>query len=240
MRDFTYKTYELLLRTILKKGYKIYTVQEYLENASKRRVVILRHDVDRSLNNALDLAKIEYKLGIRSTYYFRTSTFKLSVVKEIAKMGHEIGYHYETLFKAKGNYEKAIIIFENELKYMRKYFQIKTICAHGNIFMKGINYDLWKKYDFKRYDIIGEAYLSLAKKSDTIISLSDTGRRWNLFNNTFKLINNLNKNTKNYYLLVHPDKWSNNWFLWAKLLFLQSFRNIIKKIIIFAKNYIIQ
>jgi len=176
MKDFTYKTYRFLLQELLKNNYKIYTVEQYFKKKPKGKFVILRHDVDRALSNALQLAKIEASLGIKSTYYFRTSTFKLPIVKQIAEMGHEIGYHYEILFKAKGDYKLAIDLFEEELSNMRKYFPIKTICAHGNIFMKGINYDIWKKYDFKKYGLLGEAYLSLNKKIKSGIYFSDTGR----------------------------------------------------------------
>ena len=35
-------------------------------------------------------------------------------------LGHEVGYHYEVLSKAKGDYEKAIQMFEQELNEFRK------------------------------------------------------------------------------------------------------------------------
>ena len=39
------------------------------------------------------------KWEIKATYFFRTipHTFKPETIKEIAGMGHEIGYHYENL-----------------------------------------------------------------------------------------------------------------------------------------------
>jgi len=60
--------------------------------------VILRHDVDARPQNSLRLARLEHTLGIRGTYYFRIPhTFQPSIIQEIASLGHEIGYHYETL-----------------------------------------------------------------------------------------------------------------------------------------------
>ncbi len=229
MRDFTQQIYQQLLKEILKAGYKTYSVCEYLQKKPKNRFIILRHDVDRALGNALQLAKIEESLGVRSTYYFRTSTFKLPEVQQISDLGHEIGYHYETLFKAKGNYALALNLFEQELQNLRFYFSIKTICAHGNIFMKGINYDIWKKYDFKRYDIIGEAYLSITNKTKSIVCLSDTGRIWTKFESTDKLIFEISKKEKNYYLLVHPDKWEDCLFFWLKIWLFQIVKNKIKR-----------
>lgn len=60
--------------------------------------VLLRHDVDARPDNALRMARLEHSLGIRGTYYFRMPhTFDPPIIKEIAALGHEIGYHYETL-----------------------------------------------------------------------------------------------------------------------------------------------
>ena len=60
-------------------------------------IVILRHDVDRRPLNALTTAKLENELGIRGTYYFRIvpESFDETIIKQIAELGHEIGYHYE-------------------------------------------------------------------------------------------------------------------------------------------------
>jgi len=60
-------------------------------------LVILRHDVDRLPENSLRTAKIEHDLGIRGSYYFRIvqESFDEEVIKKIAALGHEVGYHYE-------------------------------------------------------------------------------------------------------------------------------------------------
>ena len=46
---------------------------------------------------------------------------------------NEVGYHYEVLSKAKGDYEKAVELFEQELKEFRKIVDVKTICMHGSL-----------------------------------------------------------------------------------------------------------
>ena len=38
---------------------------------------------------------------------------------------NEVGYHYEVLSKARGDYEKAIELFENELIEFRKICDVK-------------------------------------------------------------------------------------------------------------------
>jgi hypothetical protein len=141
-------------------------------------LAILRHDVDRKPANALKVARLEAESGLRATYYFRfkESVFKPDLIREIERMGHEIGYHYETLDKAKGDYEKAIGIFQDELAEFRKIVPLRTICMHGNPLTKWDNRDLWKRYDFREFGLVGEAYLSFDAAAVTYFS--DTGRTW--------------------------------------------------------------
>lgn len=77
------------------------------------KVVCLRHDVDRLPVNALKMAELEYQVGIQSTYYFRyiKTTYKKDIIQQIAEYGHEIGYHYKTLAKARGDIVLAHSIF---------------------------------------------------------------------------------------------------------------------------------
>jgi len=62
-----------------------------------QKSVILRHDVDKRKMNSLQTAILEKELGIIGTYYFRVvpGSFDEDVIKQIAGLGHEIGYHYE-------------------------------------------------------------------------------------------------------------------------------------------------
>ena len=163
--DFTLEKYRELCKAIV-KNYEPLTVVSYLEDKPSGKTVIMRHDVDRKPENALKMAELESELGIKSTYYFRIKdgVFVPGIVKEIAEIGHEIGYHYEVLDKAKGDYNKAIKIFKEELKTFREICDVKTICMHGNPLSKWVNKDLWKRYDFKEFGIIGEPYLSIDYK----------------------------------------------------------------------------
>ncbi|CEG14042.1 Polysaccharide deacetylase (fragment) [groundwater metagenome] len=77
--------------------------------------------------------------------------------------------------KAGGDPEEAIIIFEDELKKFREIYDVKTICMHGNPLTKHDNRDLWNKYDYRKFGIIGEAYLSM---KEDVAYFSDTGRTW--------------------------------------------------------------
>ena len=70
MRDFTLKKYNELCLALLDSGYTPLTVYSYLEGQKNKKLVVLRHDIDRKKMNALRMAELEHELGIQSTYYF--------------------------------------------------------------------------------------------------------------------------------------------------------------------------
>jgi hypothetical protein len=225
------------------------TVESYLTKKHSGKLVILRHDVDRKSENALRMAKLESDLGIISTYYFRMKegVFKPEIIKEIADMGHEIGYHYEVLDKAKGDFESAIEIFGEELKKFREICAVNTICMHGNPLSKWVNKDLWIKYSFEEFDIIGEPYLSINYKN--VSYLTDTGRRWNSrfrvkdvvdvtqaiekMKSTDGVIRMINKGYMDQMcILAHPERWSDDFSEWLKELAWQNTKNVGKAILV--------
>ena len=246
-RDFTLQKYRELCKAIV-ENYIPMTVESYLVNKpSQNYIAILRHDVDRDPKNALRMAKLEHDYDIKSTYYFRMkkNVFIPEIIREIAEMGHEIGYHYEVLDKARGDFEKAIKIFEQELKEFRRICKVKTVCMHGNPLTPWINVKIWDKYDFKSFDIIGEPYISLDKE---FIYLSDTGRTWSgrfsikdkttrtnslKIKNTDELIKLMKqRKMKKLHILTHPNRWYDEYSKWIAELILQNLKNTVKFIII--------
>lgn len=101
MRDFTLTTYKLLLTKLKAKSYQFFMFRDYRNNSKleikNEKILILRHDVDRLPENALATARIENEMGIRGSYYFRIvpQSFDEKIIRQIAELGHEIGYHYE-------------------------------------------------------------------------------------------------------------------------------------------------
>ena len=93
-RDFTLAKYAQLCQAMA--GWEVLTVRDFLvRDRLPERCLVLRHDVDRQPANALRMAGLEARFGIRSTYYFRMQkgTFVPRIIRAIADMGHEVGYH---------------------------------------------------------------------------------------------------------------------------------------------------
>lgn len=249
--DFT--SYKFLqLCEAISNTYPTVTMIEYLDKQHPERFVLMRHDVDRIPERALVTAKIEYDLGIRSTYYFRTikSVFKPDIIRQIKDMGHEIGYHYETLSEAHGDPKKAIELFQSHLDALRKICEIKTICMHGRPLSKFDNRELWKHYDFKDFELKGEAYLSIG---DNLNYFSDTGRTWGLGSNLRDYIPGKNvqafanttddliglierKDLNNLYILSHPERWPSSTIGWGLYYSVDLSVNIGKKIMIKSRG----
>lgn len=70
MTDFIITTYKKFLTSIINNGYVFHTFEEFVSNPKFKKILILRHDVDRSPQNALKMAELEHNLGIKATYYF--------------------------------------------------------------------------------------------------------------------------------------------------------------------------
>ena len=127
MIDFTLRKYRELLVALQKKGYKFITFEQYCEQkclssspdsliASSSKWIILRHDVDLKAANSLATAQIEHELGIAASYYFRVvpESNQPEMIRAIAGLGHEIGYHYEDMAIAHGDAEKAYAHFQEQ------------------------------------------------------------------------------------------------------------------------------
>jgi len=283
--DFKVSTYKNLLASLQSAGYSFQTFYDYLKahNVDNKeslrhdkqpqassmlginaKVIILRHDVEKHYENSLCFAQIQNNLGIKGTYYFRflPKFFKPDIVKQIAALGHEIGYHYDDLAQCKGDFNKAISRFENNLSKLRKIAPVNTICMDGSPLSKFDNKYIWKQYNYHNYEIIGEPYFDL--DFNEIFYLTDTGRRWDGWNTSVRdkvpqqeLWNkqgltfhstqdiivaiesgrtlNVVELPNQIMMTFHPQRWTNGGLHWIKELFLQGVKNRVKKILIKIK-----
>ena len=253
MKDFSLDIYRELLETLQRKGYKLISYAQYLKG-EKGKFVILRHDVDAKPGNSLKTAQIEHSIGAKATYYFRVGKASNApqVIKGIAQLGHEIGYHYEDMSLCGGDTQKAWTHFQTWLEYFRQYYAVETICMHGAPTSKWDGKDLWKEHDYKLLGIIGEPYLD-TDFSD-VFYLTDTGRCWDgyhvsvrdkipqyqdewtaqglTWHTTPELLQAIeaDKLPVHVMLTTHPQRWTNNKSEWWKELILQKTKNCIKKL----------
>jgi hypothetical protein len=175
--SWTLDNYRNICETALAAGYQPQSIADHIRSPQDN-VVILRHDVDRFPENALGIAKLEHQLGVRSTYYFRMvrGVFSPRIIRQIQALGHEIGYHYETLSKCNGNRQRAIEAFTQELSRLRTVAEVTTTSAHGSPLSRWDNRTLWSDLDSSALCLTGDAYSAI--DYSTVVYFTDTGRRW--------------------------------------------------------------
>src|SRR5690625_6668007 len=158
-RDFTVSTYKELLDSLEKGGFAFQTVHQFISDPAER-VILLRHDVDARKEHSLRFARIQHERGISGTYYFRLvpESFDKGVIREIAEMGHEIGYHYETMDTAGGKRDLALAQFEEGLERLRDLAEVRISCMHGSPLRRFDKRELWQPFDFWVYGLRAQTY----------------------------------------------------------------------------------
>ena len=244
-RDFTLDAYRRLLNAL--KGYGEIT---------------LRHDVDLKPERSLRTAQIESELGWRATYYFRAvpESWDEEIIKKISTLGHEIGYHYESLTTCNGDIDAAWEDFKANIARLESLVgrKVTKICMHGSPRSKWDSRDIWRKYDYRSLGVEYEPYFDV--DWSRTFYLTDTGRRWDgfkvsvrdkipgfqekwtskglVFHSTDDIIRaaEYGKLPRNVLITTHPQRWTDAFGPWAAELALQNAKNIVKriKIAIFA------
>lgn len=255
VRDFTLDKYDRLCEIVSKSVYTNVTFQEYATSPrAETRCIILRHDIDEDCRYALDLARVEHEHRLRATYYFRVKkrAFCPDLVRQIADLGHEIGYHYETVDRCGGDMTKAIQLFEDELAELRRQFPVQTACMHGNPLTRHDNKDIWRYRTLRDFDLVGEPYLTLDYSK--FAYFSDSGRSWSRdqsrkakdvvafshgqqprdTDDLMKII--ADAKPENICILTHPERWPKSTVDYGRRWFIDMAYNAAKKLLLLARR----
>lgn len=254
--DFTITTYKNLLIALQNEGFVFQTFSEFILKPENKSIV-LRHDVDLLPQNSFRFAKIQSEMGIKGTYYFRAvpESWDESIILEIASLGHEIGYHYESLTTCNGDIDSAYHDFCDNLNLLRKLTKVETICMHGSPRSPYDSKDIWEKYDYKSLDLIGEPYFDV--NYNEVFYLTDTGRRWDgykvsvrdkipihqerwnknglQFRSTKDITNRAHKLPDQIMFTFHPQRWHKSFLPWIKELVFQNLKNVVKMFFVVGK-----
>lgn len=286
MKDFTLTAYKELLIALQEAGYETVLPSECASlsegmsgdvaplplggaggrpplpkgEGQGRGLLLLRHDVDLLPQNSLRTAQIEHELGLKAVYYFRAvpDSWDEEIIRAIAALGHEIGYHYESLTMCNGDVDAAYEDFRTNLERLRALAPVTSICMHGSPKSKWDSKDIWKKYDYHELGITFEPYIDT--DFSQVFYLTDTGRRWDgykvsvrdripqyqekwteqglVYHSTDDIIRAAKAGTLPRCLMIttHPQRWSPFGPAWVKELVLQSAKNIIKRLLIILRN----
>lgn len=219
----------------------------------------IRHDVDLRPEYSLRVAQLEANMGMHATYYFRSMHFEshADTIRAIVALGHEAGYHYESLTTCHGNLHAAYDDFCANLERLRALAPVHTACAHGSPRSPWNSQDIWNQHDIHSLGIDYEPMLDTDFSST--LYLTDTGRRWDgyrvsvrdkvpqyqeqwereglAFRTTDDIIHAISNldhpiHQKSLLLNTHPQRWMPFGPRWMAEACLQYCKNIAKRLIV--------
>lgn len=135
--NFTYSDYRKLIALLRDNGY---TFANYHNFEKHKRCIIMRHDVDNSLSQAVRLAELEKECGVQSTFFvlLRTDFYNAAsasaqkILHRILELGHEIGLHFDEMAYDGGSGEDMIrrILWEKEMLSALLGTEVTTVSMH--------------------------------------------------------------------------------------------------------------
>lgn len=157
--NFTWEKYAAFLTKISDTSkYIVLPLNEFRQTYSPNKVVIgLRHDVDNDLSVAFSFSEIEWKLGLRSTYFIlHSAPYYLSgnesmtqhspdIIPVLQTMQNErkleIGWHNDLVTLQLFYGIDPVAFFHNELSWLRENgIDIYGTAAHGSNYCRAFHY----------------------------------------------------------------------------------------------------
>lgn len=202
--DFSFSSYINLLEKIQAAGYRAIPFKDITNFAQGENLAIIRHDVDLDLSKAREMAILERKKGICSTYFVLLSSSYYNLMHkenyrammDILSMGHEVGLHFDVTNYAEKSVEdnlEELVLHEIDLMERILGRGVKSLSWH--IPKKSL---LGKRLDFLENRGIQNAYDP--QFFNFFRYYSDSMMRWRE-----DILSNLNvADNPNIQVLTHP------------------------------------
>ena len=208
--NFTYNHYKEAINTAKDLGFSFLSMHDFMTRKPKGKFIIMRHDVDISIRHALKMAQEENSLGIKSTYFIRINKIldafskkNSGMLRRIAKLGHEIGLHYDSDVINIKDFKAYLLNKKRKLEnvvgvkiYGAALHKVKRL--DGTKEIKELNFieQFLNEFDL-RYDAYSRKFLN------GTIYISDSARHWK----HGCLCKNIRDHSR-LYVLTHPIWWS--------------------------------
>jgi hypothetical protein len=176
-----------------------------------KNVMIVRLDVERDPQHALETAAALKEVGVLGTFHFQTrrDSYDKEILNEIQNLGHEVGYHHECLDRCRGDFEAARNLFRAEVEMFRRDgIDLRTSGHHSELLLprRGYenNYSLLLKFPelMNETRLVGEEYFAGATFPN-LACFVDTFRRCAGF---LAEIRESDK-SRGLYVQAHPHRW---------------------------------
>jgi hypothetical protein len=173
---------------------------------AERKDIIWRHDVEFSTDQALKMAKIEYNLGVKTTYFFQIHSenynifdkYHTNILQEIRSLGHHVGLHFDSHYWGIANeeeLEKCILI---DSDYFNRVFgiSIDTFSFHNTT-------SFVLDCDHFKYGGLINSYARVFKEKYQYCADSTGYWRYEILDEVLR-----NHKTRHLQVLIHDAMWS--------------------------------
>jgi hypothetical protein len=206
---FSYREYADIMRLVKASG-RQKNFKEALETES---YIIMRHDVEFSVERAYELACLERKNDFRSTYFFQLSNNaynllsrkNLDYLEQIHEMGHTVGLHFHLNGLSDRNQIEDEIQKEIDIVNAKVSFCVDSFSFHRPT-AQVLEYNIKIPGLINAYQDDFFSYVKdMEKETPEIKYLSDARHRWN-----YGLTPNEKVLTENrrVQILTHPYSWT--------------------------------
>ncbi len=208
-KPFSYQYYKYMLSSAASEGYKTTSFAQY--KSIHPKTVIMRHDVDYTLNGVLQMAQIEAALNVSASYLFRVHAHEYNLftphvfrlLKELQNLGHEIGLHFEATNFARALNLNADVVLKKEKELLELIIEgpVRTTSEHRDISHVVHNSPYYHEL-FDPHDAGFEFFTMEDRFFKEMKYLSDSNGIWR----EGDLISHLGR-WQRFQVLTHPDWW---------------------------------
>ena len=190
-------------------------LMDYKDALNADEFLILRHDVEFSLERAYRMAQIEKMEGVSASYFVQITNNSYNalsmqnrkLIKEMSYMGHKIGLHYHLNgitdpLKTRDGIRDQIRIMSEMCEMQIDRFSIHRPVRE--VYYNSIPIDGIINAYSPEFFTLTEEGATVREEDLEVKYIADSRHRWNY---GYPDINTLQRNRK-IQLLIHPDFWS--------------------------------
>lgn len=141
--EFSYVRFENLITLAKQKGYKFWTLADFIEAGCplENKPFLMKHDLDQKPETLWPLLDLEESLGITATVYVRMTandynalSYKvMPFLSRYEKRGFEIGLHTNFLEYAKINSYDPMTVLKSEAAALKGFINVKGMSTHRDL-----------------------------------------------------------------------------------------------------------
>lgn len=199
---FTLDHYREMLEFALDASVRFLGLRDMRAGVPEGRVILMRHDIDFSVIDALHMARLEESFGIHTTYSVLLHSPLYNVgelqtrmmLREIVSLGHEMALHWDLGFFRECDIDPRKGL-EAEVRYLETVVgtQICSISQH-----KPWTYGVYTSFGDADYV---DAYTHPSLRG--MLYVSDSGRKWR-----DRCVHGYLAVENRLHVLIHPEWWS--------------------------------